>query len=105
MRIGISCYDQAVSELVQVGTAAEEFGFDSLWLGEHVLAPMSYDSTHPTQPGDHEHTGSSDHNGKPIVDPSVHLTDPLIALTAVAAQTTRLRLATGIYLLPLRHPL
>ena len=31
--------------------------------------------------------------------------DPLIALGAVAAATDRLQLATGIYLLPLRHPL
>jgi probable F420-dependent oxidoreductase len=105
MRIGISCYDQSVDDLVTLGSAAEEFGFDSLWLGEHVLAPMAYDSTHPTQPGDADHQGSSNHNGKPIVDPSVHLTDPLIALSAVAARTRTVRLATGIYLLPLRHPL
>jgi probable F420-dependent oxidoreductase len=105
MRIGISCYDQTVSSLVEIGSAAEQCGFDSLWLGEHVLAPMAYGSTHPTQPGNDGHSGGSDHNGKPIVDPSVHLTDPLIVLTAVAAHTTRLRLATGIYLMPLRHPL
>jgi probable F420-dependent oxidoreductase len=105
MRVGISCYDLPVADLVQVGRAAETAGFSSLWLGEHVLAPMAYESAHPTQPGEQGHVGSSDHNGKPIVDPSVHLSDPLIALAAVAAATRTLRLATGIYLLPLRHPL
>jgi probable F420-dependent oxidoreductase len=105
MHIGISCYDFSVAELLEIGAAAEEHGFDSLWLGEHILAPMAYDSFHPTQPGEAGHDGGSDHNGKPIVDPSVCLTDPLIALTAVAAATRTLRLATGIYLLPLRHPL
>jgi probable F420-dependent oxidoreductase len=108
MRIGISCYDQSVEDLVTLGTAAEEFGFESLWLGEHVVAPMAYDSTHPAQPGESGHSdraGRSDHDGKPIVDPSVYLPDPLIALAAVAARTSTLRLATGIYLLPLRHPL
>ena len=105
MRIGISCYDYSVAELVEIGAAAEQYGFDSLWLGEHVLAPMAYNSFHPTQPGEAGHAGRSDHNGKPIVDPAVHLSDPLIALTAVAAATRTLRLATGIYLLPLRHPL
>ena len=105
MRIGISCYDFSVAELVEIGVAAEQHGFDSLWLGEHILAPLAYESFHPTQPGEDGHAGGSDHNGKPIVDSSVRLTDPLIALTAVAAATRTLRLATGIYLLPLRHPL
>lgn len=105
MRVGISCYGFPVTGLVEVGRAAEEVGFSSLWLGEHVLAPMAYESSHPTRPGEQGHAGSSDHNGKPIVDPSVHLSDPLIALTGVAASTRSLHLATGIYLLPLRHPL
>lgn len=106
MRVGISCYDVPVAELVEVGRAAEALGFSSLWLGEHVVAPLTYGSSHPTQPGEAgKAAAGSDHNGKPIVDLSVHLTDPLIALTAVAAATRTLRLATGIYLLPLRHPL
>jgi len=105
MRIGISCYDVPAAELVQLAVAAERAGFDSLWLGEHVLAPLSYESTHPTQPGADGQHGSSDHNGKPIVDPSVTLLEPLVALAAAAARTSRLRLATGIYLAPLRHPL
>jgi len=105
MRIGISCYDVPAAELVQLAVAAERAGFDSLWLGEHVLAPLTYESTHPTQPGAAGQHGSSDHNGKPIVDPSVTLLEPLVALAAVAARTSHLRLATGIYLAPLRHPL
>ena len=78
MRVGISCYDVPVAELVEVGRAAEEVGFSSLWLGEHVVAPLSYGSSHPTQPGDTSTAApaGSDHNGKPIVDLSVHLTDP-----------------------------
>ncbi len=105
MRIGISCYDLPAQELVELGVAAERAGFYSLWLGEHVVAPMHYDSHHPTQPGDAAAHGTSNHNGKPIVDPSVELLDPLVALAAVAGRTTTLGLATGVYLAPLRHPL
>jgi probable F420-dependent oxidoreductase len=101
MRIGISCYDLPPLEVVELAVAAEHAGFDSIWLGEHVVAPLTYDSHHPTQHA----TGSSDHNGKPIVDPSVELADPLVTLAAAAARTTTLGLATGIYLVPLRHPL
>jgi probable F420-dependent oxidoreductase len=105
MRIGISCYDRPPADLVELAVAAERAGFDSIWLGEHVLAPLHYASSHPTQPGVGSTHGTSNHNGKPIVDPSVELVDPLVALAAVAARTTTLALATGIYLLPLRHPL
>jgi len=105
MRIGISCYDVPAKELQDLAVAAEQYGFDSLWLGEHVVAPIHYTSHHPTQPGNDAEHGSSDYNGKPIVDPSVDLVDPLIALAAAAACTTTIGFATGIYLLPLRHPL
>ena len=105
MRIGISCYDLPAAELLELAVAAEQLGFDSIWLGEHVVAPMSYSSHHPTQPGSEGEHGSSDYNGKPIVDPTVDLVDPLIALAAAAARTSRIGFATGIYLLPLRHPL
>jgi probable F420-dependent oxidoreductase len=105
MRIGISCYDISVTELVELSVAAEERGFSSVWLGEHVLAPAVYASLHPPQPGEQVGDESSKHGGKPIIDPSVELTDPMTAFAAVASRTRRLRLATGIFLMPLRHPL
>jgi probable F420-dependent oxidoreductase len=105
MRIGISCYDLPADDLLALGIAAERSGFDGTWLGEHVLAPVSYESHHPTQPGADSEHGSADHNGKPIVDPSVALVDPLVALAGLATRTSSLRLATGVYLAALRHPL
>ena len=42
---------------------------------------------------------------RPIIDPATQLLDPLIALAARAGVTDRIQLATGIYILPLRHPL
>jgi probable F420-dependent oxidoreductase len=100
LRIGLSAYDISASELLQLAVAADEVGFDSLWLGEHVVLPLGYESDHPTT-GDTAHQ----HHTGPIVDPSTTLIDPLVALAACAAATSRLRLATGIFILPLRHPL
>jgi probable F420-dependent oxidoreductase len=100
MKVGLSAYDIAGRDLVALAAAADGVGFDSLWLGEHVVLPCDYASEHPTT-GDTAHQ----HHTGPIVDPSTKLLDPLVALAACAAVTTRLRLATGIYILPLRHPL
>ena len=64
------------------------------------MLPSDYGSEHPTT-GDTAHQ----HHTGPIVDPSTKLLDPLVALAACASVTTQLRLATGIFILPLRHPL
>jgi probable F420-dependent oxidoreductase len=100
MTIGLSTYNIAASELVRLAVAADEVGFESLWLGEHVLLPVDYGSEHPTTGGP-----TVKHIAGPIVDPTTTLVDPLVALAACATVTTRIRLATGIYILPLRHPL
>ena len=97
MRIGLSAYDLEVTDLVDLARAAEDAGFSSLWLGEHVVLPVAYASAHPTSAGAVP--------VRPIVDPDTRLIDPLVALGAAAAVTSRIELATGIYLLPLRHPL
>jgi probable F420-dependent oxidoreductase len=100
MGVGLSAYDMGARELVDLSEAADEMGFDTLWLGEHILHSVGYRSEHPT----HGSAAHRHHTG-PIVDPHTELIDPLVALGAAAARTTRLRLATGIYLLPLRHPI
>jgi probable F420-dependent oxidoreductase len=100
MRVGLTAYDMDASDLVELAIAAERVGFASLWLGEHLVLPVGYSSTHPTkkEAGEQHHTG-------PIVAPDTRLVDPLIALGAAATATTTLELGTAIYLLALRHPL
>jgi probable F420-dependent oxidoreductase len=100
VKIGLTAYDIDAAEFLELARAADESGFDSLWLGEHIVLPIGYATQHPTkqQPGVQHHTG-------PIVGPDTRLVDPLLNLGAAAAVTTRLRVATGIYVLPLRHPL
>ena len=100
MKIGLTAYDVPALEFLDLAVAADEAGFSSLWLGEHVVLPVGYSTAHPTkaQPGEQHHTG-------PIVAPDTELVDPLVQLGAAAAVTTRIELATGIFVLPLRHPL
>ena len=100
MSVGISVYDMTMSDVRQLAVAADEAGFDAVWLGEHVVLPVDYASEHPTAGG-----GGHEHITGPIVHPDTELLDPWVALGALAEATTRLRLATGIYILPVRHPL
>ena len=98
MRFGLSVYDVTAAELAELAVAAEAAGFESLWLGEHLLMPVGYTSVHPTREPEQELAA-------PIVGSATKLSDPLVALAGAAARTTRLQLGTAIYLLALRHPL
>ena len=100
MTVGISAYDISAHDLLDLAVAADDAGFDTLWLGEHVVLPLAYATEHPT-------AGAADahHHAGPIVQAETELLDPWVALGAAAGATTRLRLATGMYILPLRHPL
>jgi probable F420-dependent oxidoreductase len=68
--------------------AAEERGFESLWLPEHTHIPASRKTPYPA--------------GVPLPKEYWHTYDPFGALCAAAAVTTRLKLGTGICLVPER---
>lgn len=102
--IGLSTYDLTARQLVDLAHAADRAGFASLWLGEHVFLPCDYESVHPTHVGEVGGDGRTD-KGARIIEPDTELLDPASALGAAAAVTSRIQLATGVYILPLRHPL
>jgi probable F420-dependent oxidoreductase len=105
VRIGISAYDLDVRDLVELAAAADELGFESLWLGEHIVLPIGYRSGHPTSgTGQHNRRSNPAVHARPIVDPATKLLDPLVALAGCAARTRSILLATGVYLVPLRSP-
>jgi probable F420-dependent oxidoreductase len=80
--------------LTHLAQTAERVGVESMWTVEHVVIPVGYASTYPYDP-----------SGKIPVPDQVPIPDPLIALAYAAAVTKTLRLATGILILPQRHPL
>jgi probable F420-dependent oxidoreductase len=73
---------------------ADEVGFESLLAVEHVAVPVGYASRYPY----------SDTGRMPLPD-DCEIPDPLELLAWLAGQTTRLRLGTGILVLPEHHPL
>ena len=73
--------------------ACEERGIESLWTVEHVVVPSGYQARYPYSP-----------SGKMPGPEDSPIPDPLIWLAYVAAATQRIKLATGILILPQRHP-
>jgi probable F420-dependent oxidoreductase len=63
--------------LITYAARAEELGFDSVWVWDHIFLG---------------------------VDPPFPIIEPLTLLAAVAARTTRIKLGTGVLVLPLRNP-
>ena len=64
-----------VKEQLTLMRAAEGYGFDSVWPAEHHFSEYGYCAS------------------------------PAVTLAAIASETTRLRLGTGVVVLPLNHPL
>ncbi len=81
------------AHLIKTARLVEDAGFHSLWLPEHVLLFENYDSPYPYAD-----------DGKVPLDPSQVPLEPFTALACLAACTSRLRLATGITILPQRNP-
>lgn len=76
-----------------LGPTVEERGFESIWVAEHVVLFDDYESQYPYSP-----TGKFPGGG------DTGLLEPLTALTYLAAVTDRIRLGTGICLIPQRNP-
>ena len=100
MKFGVSVHDVDAGELIDIACAAEAAGFASIWLGEHVVVPYGAVTPHPAPSGLELDKGIP--RGVGFADKQL---DPLVALAAVVSATSRIRVATGIYILPLRHPL
>jgi probable F420-dependent oxidoreductase len=84
----------SVDHIVGLAQKAEQVGVESLWTFEHVVVPEDYASAYPYSP-----------NGKMGATPETNFVDPLIALAIVAANTTKVRLGTGVNILPQANPL
>ena len=84
--------------LVEMAVVAEEAGFDAVMVSEHiVLGPSAGADGIMGNPRDYAMPGNQ--------DPAMPWPSSLVLLSAIAAVTTRLRLAACAVIAPLRHPL
>jgi probable F420-dependent oxidoreductase len=82
------------TEAVALVQAAEAAGFESIWTVEHTIVPDGYASAYPYDPSGKMAGGRND----------FPLPDPLIWMAFVAAATSKIKLATGILILPQHNP-
>src|SRR5438270_9185433 len=92
MKFGISMFvtDYSINP-ADLGKAAEDLGFESLFVPEHTHIPTSRRSPWPGGPN--------------LPREYLHSFDPFVTLGAVAATTSRLRLGTGVCLVTERDPI
>src|SRR6266849_2036245 len=70
------------ADILPIALLCERLGFDSVWGNDHMTTQRYVQREFPAPPNFYE---------------------PLITFTYVAARTTRLKLCTGILVLPMRH--
>jgi probable F420-dependent oxidoreductase len=76
-----------------IAKKAEDLGFASIWVPEHPVLPVHTTVGYPAAPD------------KPIPRTVGIISDPFVALARASATTTKIKLGTGICLVPERNPL
>jgi probable F420-dependent oxidoreductase len=92
VKFGVAIFptEYAIS-MTELAPAAEQLGFESLWVAEHSHIPTNRLSPWP--------------GGSQLPEQYWHTMDPFVALTAAALASKTIRIATGICLLVQRDPI
>lgn len=81
-------------KIARVARRAEELGYDSLWVSDHIIFPTELRSPYPYSP-----------DGKLPLDPTNPLLEPFTVLSYAAAVTTTIKLGTSVIIVPYRDPI
>jgi probable F420-dependent oxidoreductase len=77
----------------EIAKEAEDNGFESVWMPEHLILPATMPPTYPYS-----------ESGYAAIDGDTPMFDPWVVLGSVASRTSTIRMSNNIYVLPLRHP-
>jgi len=92
MKIGVSVFPtEQAGNPGAIAQEAENLGFESLWVADHVVIPVNYTTVYPR---------SADGS---VPEFFAHLADPFVALAAAASATQTIKLGTAVCLLPERN--
>ena len=92
MKIGVLAFVASfTAHPVEVARKCEALGFESFWLPEHAIMPVNPKTPFPQGDGT-------------IPEVYAHMIDPFVGLALAAGATNRIKLGTGICLVPERDP-
>jgi probable F420-dependent oxidoreductase len=80
-------------DYVELAQVAEEHGWDTLVLSDHLMHPEKIAAKYPYR-----------EDGQRPWEAPDHWPDNWVAMAAMGAVTKRLRFLTGVYVVPMRHP-
>jgi probable F420-dependent oxidoreductase len=96
VKFGVSLFPLRPQQIIEVARQSEALGFDSLWLGEHVVAAVETQSRFPYA-GQDDDSHAAFHANLPFYD-------AYAVLGYLAAITTKVKLAVSVSIVPLHDP-
>jgi probable F420-dependent oxidoreductase len=94
VKFGLPLFGMSPRFYAEVAQSAEANGFESVWIPEHLVFPEKMPATYLYT-----------ETGEAPITPDTPLFDVWVALAFIAQATSTIRLATNVYVLPLRHPI
>ena len=94
MEIGLNLSLANPRRAHELAILGEDLGYESVFVPDHLAIPVQVDDKYPGTP-----------DGAFPWPQDIPLYDPFVLLARIAEHTTRIKLGTGIYILPLRHPI
>ena len=80
--------------LVRFAKAVEDLGFESVWVGDHIVLPTEETDQYPYTP-----------DGRFVSRPDDPQLDALIVLSYIASSTTRIDIGSTVVIVPYRNPI
>jgi len=82
-----------IDSLATISHRAEELGYDSVFLSDHIVVPDGLRSAYPYRS-----------DGRFPLTAEDRILEPVVTLSYLAAATQRIRLGFSVLVLPYRHP-
>ena len=93
MKFSLQLFGLDPTEYMVLTERGEQAGFEAVWVADHVVTPSRFAKVYPYAA-----------SGDPGFRPQTPLVDVTVTLAFLAARTQRIRLGSGVFVLPMRNP-